>query len=85
LQVYRPYAVLPRQDRAFLESRPDRAAVMQRFGQPAEELQAGQHFPMTAWHPPPDRETTGSALSFVRRYGSKLYLYSTPKERWNIF
>lgn len=73
--LYLPYFVVPRQDQAFLASYPSRDAVLQRFGQPAEELQAGQRFQMTGWHPLPDREASHSALSFVRRYGSKLYLY----------
>jgi hypothetical protein len=83
--LYRPYVLLPRQDQAFLASNPNRDAVLQRFGQPAEELQAGQRFQMTGWYPLPDREASHSALSFVRRYGSKLYLYFDAQGQMEFF
>lgn len=73
--LYRTYVLLPRQDEAFLASHPSRIAVLQRFGQPDEELQAGQRFQMTGWRPLPERVASHSALSFVRSYSSKLYLY----------
>ena len=75
---YQPYFVLPRQDRAFLAARPSHDQVLQRFGRPAEQLRSGERFPMTDWYPLPDRAATGSAVSFVRRYGSKLYVFFGP-------
>ena len=83
--LYRPYVALPRQDQAFLASHPNRDAVVQRFGRPAEELQPGQRFQMTGWHPLPDRVASHSALSFVRRYGSKLYLYFDAQGQMEFF
>jgi len=83
--LYRPYVLPPRQDQAFLASNPNRDAVLRRFGQPAEELQAGQRFQMTGWYPLPDREASHSALSFVRRYGSKLYLYFDAQGQMEFF
>jgi hypothetical protein len=79
--VYTLYFVLPQEDKAFLTSRPNRQAVLQRFGNPAEDLQSGARFPMTGWHPLPSRQVSGAALSFVRPYGSKLYLYFEPNGR----
>jgi hypothetical protein len=72
---YYPYFVLPRQDQAFLSAHPRREDVLQHFGRPAEELRAGERFLMTGWHPLPERAASYSALSFVRRYGSKLYVF----------
>jgi len=73
--IYYPYFALPRQDQAFLAAHPRRDAVLRHFGHPAEELHAGERFTMTGWYPLPERPASYSALSFVRRYGSKLYVY----------
>ena len=72
---YHPYFILPRQDQAFLGAHPSRDEVLRHFGRPAEEIRAGERFPMTGWYPLPDRAASYSAFSFVRRYGSKLYVY----------
>jgi hypothetical protein len=73
-----PYFVLPREDKAFLAAHPSRQEVLQHFGRPSEQLRAGERFPMTGWYPLPDRAATDSAFSFVRRYGSKLYVFFGP-------
>lgn len=73
--VYHPYVVLPKQDQRFLEGKPDRGEVLRHFGRPAEDLHAGERFPMTGWAPLPDRAATHSALSFVRRDGRKIYVF----------
>jgi hypothetical protein len=73
---YQPYFVLPRKDRAFLGRRPHREEVLRYFrGRPAEEMRAGERFPPTGWYPLPEQPATHSALSFVRRYGSKIYVF----------
>jgi hypothetical protein len=74
--LYQPYFVLPREDRAFLATRPNRQEVVRYFHRrPAEELRAGERFPPTGWYPLPEQPATHSALSFVRRYGSKIYVF----------
>jgi hypothetical protein len=75
---YRPFFVLPEEDQAFLSAHPSREQVLQHFGRPAEQLRAGERFSMTGWHPLPDRAATDGAFSFVRRYGSKLYVFFGP-------
>ena len=83
--IYQRYVVAARQDQAFLASHPNREEILLRYGQPAEELQAGQRFQMTGWYPLPDRKASHSALSFVRRYGSKLYLYFDAQGQMEFF
>ena len=73
--LYHPYFILPRQDQAFLESHPSRDEVLRHFGRPSEEIQSGERFSMTGWHPLPDRAASFSACSFLRSYGSKLYVF----------
>lgn len=70
-----PYFALPQQDRVFLAAHPKREDVLRHFGPPAEELRAGERFPMTGWHPLPMRAASFSAVSFVRRYGGKVYVF----------
>src|SRR6266478_3315908 len=72
------YFVLPRQDRAFLSSRPSREEVLRRFGTPTEELRAGERFIMTDWYPLPEQAATDSALCFERPYTDRIYIFFGP-------
>jgi hypothetical protein len=40
---------------------------------------------MTGWHPVPTCVASSSALSFIRRYGSKLYVFFDAKGRTEDF
>jgi len=80
-----PYVYLPQADRRFLQTSPTRNDLISRFGQPDEEIGKGEKFPMTGWQPLPDRAATHHAVSFVRRYGSKIYVFLDEGNRVETF
>jgi hypothetical protein len=70
-----PYFILPKADIAFLSTKPPLHEVVSRFGEPAEKITEGEFFQMTGWHPLPSSPATHVGISFVRRYGSKIYIF----------
>jgi hypothetical protein len=70
-----PYFALPKEDIAFLATRPSVHELISRFGEPEEKISKGESFQMTGWHPLPSSQALHSGMSFVRRYGSKIYVF----------
>jgi len=83
--ILAPYWHLPQADKRFLQTSPTRNDLISRFGRPDEEIERGEKFSMTGWLPLPDRAATHRAVSFVRRYGSKIYVFLDEGNRVETF
>ena len=73
--VLYPYYVQPKEDTRFLMTHPNKEAVQRYFGKPKEELESGETFKMTGWHPLPNRAASHAAWSYTRRNGQKVYIF----------
>ena len=75
ITFYRTYVLVPKEDIKFLTQMPAKSEAIKRFIHVDEELDPGDRFVMTGWHPLPQRMVTGSAFSVVRKNGTKIYLF----------
>lgn len=75
LGYYEPYVLLPKRDEFFLELHPDRQEVLAQFGSPNEQLGPGDRFQASGWYPVPRQPAESTALSFVRMYSGKIYVF----------
>jgi hypothetical protein len=75
--ILHPRFRLPKQDRAFLETRPSRERVLTYFGHEkcGEHLRAGEKFKMTGWFPLPERAASHSAFAVLRPNGEMIHLF----------
>ena len=67
--------MLPKADKAFMESNPTKDQIIERFGKPTETIGKGEQFKSSGWHPLPTERAQAYALAFVRQNGSKFYIY----------